>query len=221
MQNVLDISAKVPEGVVRDFTRAFTRYRDELGNSQIVAVRRGTIALIKGLRARTAKAKQFVPLGDVMKYEGEGPKYITPKGKNQKSVRRWTVIRKRGTPQEYKRAVTAERRSDARKQRGEIELRGLARQSWGWFMALLFNKQPPGDVGINKMRKVDRRLVDGWRKEFVTGENPRIDITMINKLGYITEALPDGALSEAMSAATRYIDGQIDRGLAKARKELD
>ena len=43
----------------------------------------------------------------------------------------------------------------------------------------------------------------------------------MNKLDYIREALPDAALTDAMAAATRYIDGQIDKGLAKARKELD
>ena len=54
---ILDISASVPEETIRDFARACDRYRDELGNSQAVAIRRGTIALVKGLRARTAKAK--------------------------------------------------------------------------------------------------------------------------------------------------------------------
>ena len=218
MAGILDISASVPEATIRDFTRACTRYRDELGNNQTVAIRRGTIALIRGLRARTAKAKPMVPPRDVVKYDGDGPKYITPKGHNQKSVRRWTIIRKRGTPQEYRRTAVTERKMEARRQRGTIELRGLARQSWGWFMALLFGRQSPNDM--RKMRKADRRLVEGYRKEVVTGPNPRIEITMINRLGYICEALPEAALSEAMAAATRYIDGQIDKGLAKARKEL-
>lgn len=218
MAAILDISASVPEATIRDFARACNRYRDELGNSQVVAIRRGTIALIRGLRARTAKAKEMVPPRDVMKYEGDGPKYITPRGHKQTSVRRWTVIRKRGTPREAKRTAVTPSKTEARRMKGTIEQRGLARQSWGWFMALLFGRQSPKDM--RKMRKADKRLVEGWRKEVVTGSNPRIEITMINRLGYICEALPEAALSEAMSAATRYIDGQIDKGLAKARKEL-
>lgn len=219
MAAILDITAEVPKETVSKFMKACDGYREKLGNSQAVAIRRGTIALIKSLRARTAKAKQMVPPRDVVKYEGNGPKYITPKGRKQTSVRRWTVIRKRGTPQEYNRAVATASKVEARRLRGTIEQRGLAKQSWGWFMSLLFGRHSPSDM--QKMRNADKRLIDGWRKEIVTGSNPRIEITMINRLGYIREALPESALADAMAAATRSINTQIEGGLAKARKELD
>ena len=79
MAAILDIAANVPEATVRDFTRACDRYRDELGNTQAAAIRRGTIALIKGLRARTAKAKKQAPLKDVTKYDGPAETYFTCK----------------------------------------------------------------------------------------------------------------------------------------------
>ena len=63
-------------------------------------------------------------------------------------------------------------------------------------------------------------MTEGYLREIVTGTNPRVEVLIVNKRDYIREALPEAALSDAMAAATRYIDGQIDKGLAKARKEL-
>ena len=218
MAAILDISASVPEATIRDFTRACDRYRDELGNSQSVAIRRGTIALIKGLRARTAKAKRQAPLKDVTKYAGPGPHYITPKGKSQKSQHRW-AIRRHGGDREKVYIKPADTRAEARQRFAQYTRWGLARHSWGWFMKALFKR---GELtGGNPKTKIDGRMAEGYLREIVTGTNPRVEVLIVNKLDYIREALPEAALSEAMAAATRYIDGQIDKGLAKARKELE
>lgn len=217
MAAILDIAANVPEETIRDFTRACDRYRDELGNSQAVAIRRGTIALVRGLRARTTRAKRQAPLKDVTKYDGPGPHYITPKGKGQKSQHRW-AIRRRGGQDEKTYIKPAETRSEARKRFAQYTRWGLARHSWGWFMKALFRR---GELtGGNPKTKIDDRMAEGHIREVVTGTNPRVEVLIVNKLDYIREALPEAALSDAMAAATRYIDGQIDKGLAKARKEL-
>ena len=217
MAAILDISATVPEATVRDFTRACDRYRDELGNSQAVAIRRGTIVLVKGLRARTAKAKRQAPLKDVTKYDGPGPHYITPKGKNQKSQHRW-AIRRRGGQDEKTYIKPADTRSEARRRFAQYTRWGLAKHSWGWFMKALFKRAE--QTGGNPKTKIDDRMAEGFLREVVTGANPRVEVLIVNKLDYIREALPEAALSDAMAAATRYIDGQIDKGIAKARKEL-
>ena len=217
MAAILDISASVPEATIRDFTRACDRYRDELGNSQAVAIRRGTIALVRGLRARTTRAKRQAPLKDVTRYDGPGPHYITPKGKNQKAQHRWTIKRRGG--QDAKTYVKpADTRAEARQRFAQYTRWGLARHSWGWFMKALFKR---GELtGGNPKTKVDGRMAEGYLREVVTGPNPRVEVLIVNKLDYIREALPEAALSDAMAAATRYIDGQINNGLAKARKEL-
>lgn len=214
----LDIAAKVPEATVRDFTRACDRYRDELGNTQAAAIRRGTIALIKGLRARTAKAKRQAPLKDVTRYDGPGPKYITPKGKKQKPLPRW-AIRRRGGQDAKTYVKPAETRAEARRKGGQYTRWGLARHSWGWFMKALFKRAE--QTGGNPKTKIEPRMAEGYLREIVTGTSPRVEVLIVNKLDYIREALPEAALTDAMAAATRYIDGQIDKGLAKARKELD
>jgi hypothetical protein len=188
-----------------------------LGNSQAVAIRRGTIALVRGLRARTTRAKRQAPLKDVTRYDGPGPHYITPKGKNQKSQHRWAIKRRGG--QDAKTYVKpADTRAEARSRFGQYTRWGLARHSWGWFMKALFKR---GELtGGNPKTKIDGRMAEGYLREIVTGTNPRVEVLIVNKLDYIREALPEAALSDAMAAATRYIDGQIDKGLAKARKEL-
>ena len=218
MAAILDIAANVPEATVRDFTRACDRYRDELGNTQAAAIRRGTIALIKGLRARTAKAKRQAPLKDVTRYDGPGPKYITPKGKKQKLLPRW-AIRRRGGQDAKTYVKPAETRAEARRKGGQYTRWGLAKHSWGWFMKALFKRAE--QTGGNPKTKIEPRMAEGYLREIVTGTSPRVEVLIVNKLDYIREALPEAALTDAMTAATRYIDGQIDKGLAKARKELD
>lgn len=204
----------VDEALVANFRRAFNRYRDELGNSQAVAVRRGTIALVKSLRARTIRAKKQAPMRDVRKFMGY-PRYITIAGK---ALHRFEVYRHRGTPNEKVYVHPAESKQDARRRSGQYKKWGLARHSWGWFMRALFHR--PEQTGGNPATRIDDRMVEGHYRKIVTGSNPRVEVLIVNKLGYINNALQPNALADAMAAATRYIDGQIENGLAKARKEL-
>ena len=109
---MLEINADIPKETVKDFEDAFTRYRTDLGNSQGVAVRRGVVAFITKVRSRTLKAKQKIPAKAVTRYEGDGPKYITPKGKRQEAQPRWIVRRrdqsKRNTYVKHAKGITTE-----------------------------------------------------------------------------------------------------------------
>lgn len=217
MAAILDISVSVPEATIRDFVRACDRYRDELGNSQAVAIRRGVIALVRGLRARTAKAKRQAPLKDVTRYDGPGPHWITPKGKGQKAQHRW-AIRRRGGPDAKTYVYPADTRAEARKRFGKYTRWGLARHSWGWLMKALFKR---GELtGGNPKTKIDDRMAEGYLREIVTGTNPRVEVLIHNKLNYIADAMKPGAVAEAMRVATKTINERIDNGFAKARKEL-
>lgn len=216
MDAAFSISMRVPQDTIRDFGRACNRYRDELGNSQKVAIRRGTIALIRGLRARTAKSKRQAPLRDITRYDGPGPHYITPKGRNQKAQHRW-AIRRHGGDRETTYVKPADTRADARRLYGQYTQWGLAKHSWGWFMHALFRRAE--QTGGNPKTKIDPRMVEGYIRE-TSGDRSGVEVLIVNRLDYIRAALPETALASAMAAATRYIDGQIDKGLAKARKEL-
>lgn len=227
MAVILDISATVPEATIRDFTRACDRYRDELGNSQAVAIRRGTIALIKSLRTRTPKAKKQTPSRNIRRVRpDESYPYVTPKGRKRPHPR-WVVIRRGGADKTvyYKPTNPSESdapvktKSEAVRRWGQHTRWGLARKSWGWFMHALFNRANPESA--NPKAKIDSRMVDGHPlREVVTGPNRRVEVLIVNKLGYMRDILPNGALEEAMRAATRSINTQIDEGHAKARKEM-
>lgn len=217
MAALLDISAEVPTKTIENFTRACSRYKDELGNRQAVAIRRGTIALVKSLRARTAKAKKLAPAAHVARCSN--PRYLTPKGHGQKSQRAWTIRRRVGSDREEAYIHAADSKAEARRKFAIYTRWGLARKSWGWFMKALFNRAAPTEG--NPKAKVDDRMVNGYLREVVTGPNPSVEVLIVNRLDYIRDALPPGALEESMTAATNSINKQIDDGLAKARKELN
>lgn len=217
MAALLDISAEVPAGTIENFARACSRYKDELGNRQAVAIRRGTINLVTSLRARTAKAKKQAPAQHVSR--ADKPRYLTPKGHNQKPQRAWAIRRRVGSNREKTYIHAADSKAEARRKFATYTRWGLARKSWGWFMKALFNRAAPTDG--NPKAKVDGRMANGYLREVVTGPNPRVEVLIVNRLDYIRDALPPGALEESMTAATNSINKQIDDGLAKARKELD
>lgn len=215
---MLEINADIPQETVKAFEDAFTRYQTDLGNSQATAVRRGVVAFITKVRSRTLKAKEKIPAKAVTRYDGDGPKYITPKGKRQEPQPRWTVRRrdqsKSNTYVKHAKGITTA--TAAREKFGKIRRWGLARTSWGLFMTHLFGRANP--EGKNPEAKVRDGLTSGYLREYVTGSNPRVEALLVNSLGYITEATSDAALSEAMQKATNQINGYINNRLKEGLK---
>lgn len=221
MASILDINADVPQEVIKDFVRALDGYRDKLGNTQAVALRRGTIAFIKSIRARTPKSKKQAPLSHVTSYTGDGPHYITPKsGKFKgKSLHRFN-IKRRGGADAFTSIRPAESKADARARHGQYKKWGLAKKSWGWFMKALFKQANPESGNPNA--KITPDMVECVPlRDIVTGPNRHAEVTLVNKLDYIRDIVPASAIEEAMRAATKSITEQINKGLAKARNELN
>jgi hypothetical protein len=217
---ILDISASVPKETIDKFLKACDGYKDKLGNSQAVAIRRGTIAFIKSIRARTPKSKKQAPMKDVTRYDGSGPHYITPKTGRFKgqALHRFNIKRKGGADTRVY-VQPAESRADARARHGQYKKWGLAKKSWGWFMQSLFHRANPESGNPNA--KIDSRMVECTPlREIVTGGKPRVEVMLVNKLDYIRDIVPDAEIDAAMRSATRSIETQIQEGLAKARKEL-
>ncbi len=218
MATILDISASVPEHKIRVFQEYVARFQEEVGMSQRVAVRRCTVALIKSLRARTATAKKNRPMKAFRKYTGDGPHYITPKSGVYQgvSLHRWTMDGyRKHEPHTF--IYAAESKRDAWQRHGMIKRHGLAKRSWGWFMKALFNRAEGSDSG-GRLR-IDDRMVEGGIREIVTGSNPRIEVNIINKLDYISNALSDADLSAAVSAANDSLLWQLNKAIEEARKK--
>ena len=214
MEPALDISAEIPEATVRGFVAAFTRYKDDLGNSQANAIRRGTIALIKSLRARTPATKKRIPRRAVQKGANtKGQRYFRVKGHEY----HWFEVNRLTADGRETKHYLGDSAAEVWRKRGGIYRNKLAKKSWGHFMQLLFGRAEPND---NPNAKVTDKMAHGYLREIVTGNQPRVDVLIVNELDYITKALTPEQLDDAMRAATNYINGQIDKGIAKAGKEL-
>ena len=219
MAALLDISAVVPEHRLRVFSEFITRFQEEVGLSQRVACRRCTIALIKSLRARTATAKKNRPMKAFRKYTGDGPHYITPKSGSYQGVplHSWTMDGYK-KHQPYTFIYAAENKHDAWKRHAKIRRHGLAKASWGWFMKSLFRRSS-GDRTENGRLAIDGRMVEGSMREIVTGQNPRTEITIVNKLDYITQALSEKDIAAAVSAANDSLLFMLNNEIEKASKK--
>ena len=150
------------------------------------------------------------------KYTGDGPHYITPKSGLFKGVplHRWTMDGyKKHQPHTF--VYAAESKRDAWQRHGRIKRHGLAKRSWGWFMKALFNRAD-GDNGGRL--KIDGRMVEGGIREIVTGTSPLIEVNIINKMDYISEALSDSDLSAALSAANDSLLWQLNKAIERARE---
>lgn len=221
MATEFDIKAEIPENVLRDFNNALDGYKSKLGNSPAVALRRGVIAFIKSLRARTPRSAKQAPLRDIQPYTGPGPHYITPKSGNFKgrALHRFSIKRK-GGPDTVYRIRPAESKKDAQARHGQYWKWGLAKKSWGWFMQSLFHKGNPEQGGRNA--KITADMVEAIPlREIVTGDNPHAEVTLINKLDYMRDILPDFALADAMVSATRSIRAQLRKGCVKAKHDFE
>lgn len=212
---MLTITGGVDPKSVDALFAAAARYQTECGRSQGDAIRTGVITLVKSLRARTTKAKKMIPASDVDRHNSK-PHYLTPKGKNQKSRRTFDVKRRGGSPAEKVRMYPADGKSDARKLYGQIKRHGLAYKSWGWYMRSLFNRSAGSDS--NPQVRIPNGTQEGYFREIVTGPNPRVECLIHNKLGYIRDALKDGAVEQSLRAATNSINKQISNKLVKAKR---
>lgn len=214
MEATLDISAEIPQETVRGFVAAFTRYKDELGNSQANAIRRGTIALIKSLRARTPATNKRIPRRAVQKGSiDNGQRHFRVNGHDY----HWFEVHRLTKDGPKTKHYLGDSAAEVWRKRGGIYRNKLAKKSWSHFMRLLFGQSLKDE---NPNAKVTDKMAHGFFREIVTGLNPRVDCLIVNELDYITKALTPDQLDDAMRAATNYINKQIAKGFAKAGKEL-
>lgn len=221
------VSCEVPDADVRAFLDALVRYRRETSRDMKSAVRSATLDLLRSLRARTRKTKKYVERDDVQKSQ-EQPKWV--KGKDGRPLRRmqiarWTAGKRRFVHAyvcggEYVRGPNggqrlrpfseAHVRREARRTRGRIWNWGLAKKSWGWFMASLFGR---GTHDENPRAKIRPYMVEREMAE-TDGD---VSITIVNKLRYIRQALQPGAFAVSLRKAANSINKKISAGLKSRR----
>ena len=198
--------------------------------------RRAALYICKSLKARTRKApKQIRPKERGVFLSYAPPRYIHSNKKGRPLLRRWTLVRKKGTPDDYAKHyyvyTKAERGKNGRmigknnaaekreviEKHGGISRHGLAKKSWGWIAKEIYAASSMGDLSWKRHKRERRdpqQYVKGEHKPTASGAFARI----LNRLDYIRAALKPGALADAINAATNKLEHNIRKqieGIAK------
>ena len=195
-------------------------------------LRRAALYICQGLKKRTRKAPKKIRGKEYeAKPSDKLPKYIHSHDK-ARLLRRWALTRLKGTSDEYTRhhyvytsakrgkngrmvdKKRAEEKSELLKFHGGIPRAGLAKKSWGWVAKGIYASRSQGDLSWKRTRgekRDPRRYVKGLFNAMRLGS----EAWLINDLDYILDAMPPGAVSEAITAATNRLEHNINRDIER------
>lgn len=197
--------------------------------------RRAAIYVCQALKKRTRKAPKRIRRNE---WEAEPspnpPRYVHSNSAGRPLLRRWALTRKRGTPDAYTRdhyvytkarpgrggrmvgkSAAGERR-ELLARHGGISRPGLAKLSWGWIAKRIYNAAAEGDLSFRrgKIRRDPRRAVSGKFARAPRGAMAEL----VNALDYIAAACPSAAVSEAVEAAAKRLEHNIDKHIERTTK---
>ncbi|MBQ1429089.1 MAG: hypothetical protein IIZ06_05420 [Kiritimatiellae bacterium] len=230
---MLDVSVDIDENATRRLESLFERFEREMPDRLAGATRRAGIYVLKSLKARTLKAPKRMRRVEYVLTPRKGG-YITRDGN---VFHLWNYVHLPGTSDEKRKTfgayATRTRTSDTRwKWRGlkkaderreiieyrhllEIRRAGLAKLSWDWIAAKIM--QTHGGAVSWKRTRGERRDP----RNFVRGLFRRImgkgaAVLIQNELDYILRTLPAGAIGEALNAASKRLEWNIEQEAKKA-----
>lgn len=223
----IDIDAAAVAGLDDLLSRIAVETPRKLGTE----TRRAAIYICQALRARTKKApKRMRPNEYSAEPSNVPPRYVHSNSAGRHLLRRWSLTRKLGTPDQYTKhhyvytnahrgkggrmvgKSPAQERRELVRNHGGISRAGLAKTSWGWVMKQIYNAAPVSDIAWKKTkgeRRDPRQYVKGIFTQVASGAMAQID----NSLDYILDALPPGAVGEAIEAATKRMEYNVSEGL--------
>lgn len=195
--------------------------------------RRAAIYICQSLRARTKKApKRARPNEYRAEPSNVPPRYVHSNSAGRRLLRRWSLTRKLGTPDQYTKHhyvytnarrgkggkmlgknEAAERRELVR-QHGGISRAGLAKKSWGWVMKQIYNATAVADIAWKRTkgeRRDPRNYIKGIFERAAGGAFAEIR----NSLDYIMDALRPGALAEAVDAASKRLEHNVANNIER------
>lgn len=196
-------------------------------------MRRAALYICQGLKKRTRKApKKIRPKERDACLSVVPPRYIHSNSKGHPLLRRWTLVRLKGTPDVYAKHYyvytkakrgkngrmvgknNAEEKRELIENHGGISRAGLAKKSWGWIAKGIYAAGNQGDLSWKRTkgeRRDPRRYVKGVFNAIGLGAEARIT----NALDYIYDAMPPGAVSEAITAATKRLEYNINKNIER------
>ena len=132
--------------------------------------------------------------------------------------RLWSVFgKKRGKNGKMKGKNQAAEKREVLARHGGIPRAGLAKKSWGWIAKGIHAASNQGDLSWKRTkgeRRDPRRYVKGESQTSATGAFARIR----NHLDYIRDAMPPGAVSEAIVASTKRLEHNIKNHIERVTK---
>jgi len=228
---MVDMGIDIDEAAVAGLDDLLSRIAVETPRKLGTETRRAAIYICQALRARTKKApKRMRPNEYSAEPSNVPPRYVHSNSAGRHLLRRWSLTRKLGTPDQYTKhhyvytnarrgkggrmvnKSPAQERRELVRNHGGISRAGLAKTSWGWVMKQIYNAAPVSDIAWKKTkgeRRDPRQYVKGIFTQVASGAMAQID----NSLDYILDALPPGAVGEAIEAATKRMEYNVSEGL--------
>ena len=233
---MLDITAQIEAAALARVQKLLDDVAKKTPQRLATETRRAALYICKSLKARTKKAPKRIPPKERAAYLSVvPPKYIHSNKAGRPLLRRWTFVRKRGTPDVYAKHYyvytsahrakngrmvgknNAKEMSELIKKHGGIRRHGLAKKSWGWVAKEIYAASSMGDLSWKRTkgeRRDPRQYVKGEHKPTASGAFARI----LNRLDYIRAALKPGALAEAINAATNSLEHNIRKQIERIAK---
>ena len=231
---MVDVTCEIDQVAVDRLDGILTRIQRETPGKLASQTRRAAIYICTSLRARTKKAPKRAPQREMLAIPSPyPPRYVHSNSAGHRLLRRWQLTRKVGTPDQYVKQhfvyTKAHRGKDGRmvgkspaaerrelfRLHGGISRAGLAKKSWGWVMKQIYNGAAAGDISWKRTkgeRRDPRQYVKGIFERAANGASALIS----NGLDYIADALPPGALAEAINAASKRMEHNIADAILRA-----
>lgn len=233
---MVGVTFEVDRAAVADLNALLKRVAKESPKRLATETRRAALYICQGLRKRTKKAPKKVRKNEYIAVPSPNPpRYVV--NKNSPGYRRrWAFTRKAGTPDAYTihryvptdampnksgkmvgKKQAAERRYLVDKY-GQITRHGLAKKSWGWVAKEIYSASNMGDLSWKRSageRRDPRKAVKGVFQKEATGAAARI----LNKLDYILAAVSPAQVSEAVTAARKRLEHNIEKRIERIAKK--
>lgn len=230
---MLDVSVEIDQAAVSRLSDLLTRIAGECPRRLVAETRRAALYICQSLKSRTRVAPKRIPAREyAVNISAVPPKYIHSNSAHRKLLRRWTLVRKIGTPDAYAkhyyvytdrqrgkkgRMVGGNKAAEKKElilQHGGIPRAGLAKRSWGWIAQKIYNGEGMGDLSWKRTRgerRDPRQAVNGIFTALADGATA----TISNRLDYALDSLKPGALAEAITSATKRLEYNIQNHLER------
>ena len=230
---MISVSVNIDQAATQRLERLFLRFEREMPDRIAGATRRAGIYVLNSLKARTINAPKKKRSSEYSLKAIKGG-YVT---RRDDVIHLWKFVhlpgtlaakrkvygayatreRSKATKWKWRGLKAAEERREIVNARDLLKIRraGLAKLSWGWIAKQVLGSTASA-VSWHRMRgerRDPRNFVKGIIRRIV-GKGAEVELK--NALDYILDALPPGAIGEALTAAANRLEHNINNHIQRA-----